>query len=87
MHTVIRKDIIANAPMQRLKDTLDYHSSPEEAAQTAAKAGLSTLILTHYVPPMPFGGTHDDWRTLAAAHFGGTIEVGDDLHHVEITPT
>ena len=87
VHTVIRKDIIANAPMQRLKDTLDYHSSPEEAAQTAAKAGLSTLILTHYVPPMPFGGTHDDWRTLAAAHFGGTIEVGDDLHHVEITPT
>ena len=37
VHTVIRKDIIANVPMQRMQDTLDYHSSPEEAAQTAAK--------------------------------------------------
>ena len=35
VHTVIRKDIIANMPMQRMQDTLDYHSSPEEAAQTA----------------------------------------------------
>jgi ribonuclease Z len=84
VHTVIRKDIIANVPMQRMKDTLDYHSSPEEAAQTAAKAGLSTLILTHYVPPIPLSGTEDDWRDLAAAHFDGTIEIGDDLHRVEI---
>lgn len=86
VHTVIRKDIIANVPMQRMQDTLDYHSSPEEAAATAAKADLATLILTHYVPPMPMGGTHDDWRTLAAAAFDGDIEVGDDLHRVEIHP-
>ncbi len=84
VHTVIRKDIIANVPMQRMQDTLDYHSSPEEAAQTAAKAGLATLILTHYVPPMPLGGTDDDWRALAAEHFAGTIELGDDLHRVDI---
>ena len=87
VHTVIRKDIIANVPMQRMQDTLDYHSSPEEAAQTAARAGLYTLILTHYVPPMPLSGTEDDWRALAAAHFGGTIELGDDLHRIDIHPT
>ncbi|MGA9277700.1 ribonuclease Z [Ilumatobacter sp.] len=86
VHTVIRKDIIANVPMQRMQDTLDYHSSPEEAAQTAAKADVATLILTHYVPPMPVSGTADDWRSLSAAHFDGTIEVGDDLHRVEIHP-
>jgi ribonuclease Z len=85
VHTVIRKDIIANVPMQRMKDTLDYHSSPEEAARTAARAGLSTLILTHYVPPMPLSGTEDDWRALAAEHFPGTIELGDDLHRVDIS--
>ena len=83
---MIRKDIIANVPMQRMQDTLDYHSSPEEAAQTAARAGVSTLILTHYVPPMPLGGTEDDWRALAAQHFDGTIELGDDLHRVDIPP-
>ena len=85
VHTVIRKDIIANVPMQRMQDTLDYHSSPEEAAQTAAKADLATLILTHYVPPMPLSGTADDWRALSAAHFDGIIELGDDLHRVEIS--
>lgn len=86
VHTVIRKDIIANVPMQRMQDTLDYHSSPEQAAQTAAKADLATLILTHYVPPMPLSGTADDWRVLAASEFDGVIEVGDDLHRVDITP-
>jgi len=87
VHTVIRKDLIVNVPLQRMQDTLDYHSSPEEAAQTAAQAGLDTLILTHYVPAPPLGGTYDDWRALAAEHFNGTIELGDDLHRVTIIST
>jgi ribonuclease Z len=87
VHTVIRKDIIENVPLQRMKDTLDYHSSPAEAAQTAARAGMGTLVLTHYVPPIPAGDPGEDWRALAAEHFGGDIEIGDDLHRVEITPT
>ena len=65
VHTVIRKDIITNIPVPRLQDTLDYHSSPEEAAQTAERAGMNTLVLTHYVPAIPPGGG-DDWRELAA---------------------
>ena len=60
---------------------------PKEAAQTAARAGLDTLILTHYVPPIPLGGTEDDWRALAAQFFAGTIELGDDLHRVDIHPS
>ncbi len=83
VHTVIRKDIIADIPIQRLQDTLDYHSSPAEAAQTAARAGVGTLVLTHYVPAFPSGGG-DDWKALAAEHFAGRIELGDDLHRVEI---
>jgi ribonuclease Z len=84
VHTVIRKDVIANLPMQRIRDTLGYHSSPEEAAQTAARNNVATLVLTHYVPPIPISGTHADWRNLAAAYFTGTIEVGDDLHKIVI---
>jgi ribonuclease Z len=87
VHTVIRKDIIANLPIQRMQDTLDYHSSPEEAAQTAARAGVGTLVLTHYVPPIPTGGTGDDWKALASEHFSGVVELGDDLHRVEIHHT
>ena len=72
VHTVIRKDIIRNAPMQRMRDTLEYHSSPEEAAQTAQRAGLSTLVLTHCVPAVR-PGEADNWRKLAAAHFEGSV--------------
>jgi ribonuclease Z len=85
VHTVIRKDIIENIPMQRMIDTLDYHSSPAEAAQTASRARMQTLVLTHYVPAFPSGGG-DDWRTLAAEHFDGVIELGDDLHRVAVAP-
>ncbi len=84
VHTVIRKDIIANVPIPRMQDTLDYHSSPEEAAQTAARAGVGTLVLTHYVPTFPSGGG-DDWRELAARHFSGRVELGDDLHRITIS--
>lgn len=83
VHTVIRKDIIGTLPFQRIKDTLDYHSSPEEAAQTARRARVGTLVLTHYVPPIPPGG-EDQWRSLAAAHFDGVIELGPDLHRVVV---
>lgn len=83
VHTVIRKDIIANVPVQRMRDTLDYHSSPEQAGETATRAGIGTLVLTHYVPPIPPGG-EQDWRDLAATTFAGRVELGDDLHRIEI---
>jgi ribonuclease Z len=85
VHTVIRKDLIAQVPQQRLKDILDYHSSVEEAAATATRAGVGTLILTHYVPGIA-PGQEDDWRALAASVFPRQIELGDDLHRVEVHP-
>ena len=83
VHTVIREDLVRAIPVGRLQDILDYHSSVEQAAQTAARGGVGTLVLTHYVPPMQ-PGTEDEWRALAAAHFGGRIELGEDLHRVEV---
>lgn len=85
IHTVIRKDVIKTIPLQRVLDTLDYHSSPEEAAQTAARAAMGTLVLTHYFPP-PSDDDADGYRARASEHFDGTVEVGDDLHRVEIGP-
>ncbi|HEY2501891.1 MAG TPA: ribonuclease Z, partial [Mycobacterium sp.] len=83
VHTVIRKDIVSNIPQQRLQDICDYHSSVEEAAATAARAGVGTLVMTHYVPAL-VPGQEEQWRTLAATEFGGHIELGDDLHRVEV---
>jgi ribonuclease Z len=85
VHTVIRADLVAAIPIPRLQDILDYHSSVEQAAQTATRNGVGTLVLTHYVPPLQ-PGAEDDWRRLAAAHFDGPIELGDDLHVVRIGP-
>jgi ribonuclease Z len=83
VHTVIRKDLVARMPMQRIKDIVDYHSSVEQAAATASRAGVGTLILTHYVPAL-VPGQEEQWRALAAAEFDGRIELGDDLHTVQI---
>ncbi|MFV0495989.1 ribonuclease Z [Mycobacterium sp.] len=83
VHTVIRKDILAHVGQQRVKDVCDYHSSVQEAAATAARAGAGTLIMTHYVPPLA-PGQEEQWRALAATEFGGQIELGDDLHRVQV---
>jgi ribonuclease Z len=85
VHTVIRKDIVVNIPQQRLQDICDYHSSVEEAAATADRAGVGTLVMTHYVPAL-VPGQEEQWRALAATKFGGRIELGDDLHRVEVNP-
>jgi ribonuclease Z len=85
VHTVIRKDLVETMPMQRIKDICDYHSSVEEAAATATRAGVGILILTHYVPGIA-PGQEDDWRALAATAFDRQIELGDDLHRVEVHP-
>jgi ribonuclease Z len=83
VHTVIRKDILTHVPQQRIKDVCDYHSSVQEAAATAARAGVGTLVMTHYVPAIA-PGQEEQWRALAAAEFNGQIELGDDLHRVEV---
>jgi ribonuclease Z len=78
VQTVIRADLVALLPNRRIQDILDYHSTVEQAAETAARVGVRTLVLTHYVPAM-MPGTEDEWRALAAAHFDGEIVLGEDL--------
>jgi ribonuclease Z len=78
VQTVIRDDLVRAIPNRRLQDILDYHSTVEQAAQTATRAGVGTLVLTHYVPPLR-PGDEDQWRSLAAAHFAGPVVLGPDL--------
>lgn len=83
VQTVIRQDLVKRVPSQRFRDILDYHSTVEQAAQTAQRAGVRTLLLTHYVPPM-LPGQEEQWRDLARAHFSGEIVLGDDLTSVTV---
>ena len=88
VQTVLRPDLLelvkqfVPALASRTTDTLDYHSSVEDAAKTATRAGVKTLMLTHYVPAMQ-PGQEADWVALAAAHFGGNIVLGPDLTAAE----
>jgi ribonuclease Z len=78
VHTVVRRDIIELIGLPRLLDVLDYHSSVEDAARTAERNGVATLVLTHLVPA-PAPGSEQEWVDLASAHFGGTVILADDL--------
>jgi ribonuclease Z len=78
VQTVLRDDLVRQIPMPRMQDTIDYHSTVEQAAQTAARAGVGTLVLTHQVPT-PAPGSAEEWIAIAAAHFDGTIVFGEDL--------
>jgi ribonuclease Z len=83
VQTVIRGDLVRRVPSQRLQDILDYHSTVEQAAETAARAGVKTLMLTHYVPAL-MPGQEGEWRALAAPLFAGQVVLGDDLTSVSV---
>ncbi len=83
VQTAIGAHLVRQIPVNRLQDILDYHSSVEQAAETAARAGVGALILTHYVPPLPTSLV-EQWRDLVSPIFGGTVVLGDDLTVYEI---
>jgi ribonuclease Z len=83
VQTAIRDDLVAKVPSARFQDILDYHSTVAQAADTAERAGVGTLILTHYVPS-PALGNYDEWRA-AASGFKGQLILGDDLTSVTLS--
>ena len=83
VQTVIRDDVIRQIPLPRLQDVCDYHSTVTQAAQTAARAGVSTLVLTHMVPAPPPGG-EQEWIDVAKEHFDGTVLAPADLGTIEV---
>jgi ribonuclease Z len=84
VHTVVRPDLIERFGLPRLTDVLDYHSSVTQAAQTAARGGVGTLVLTHLVPA-PGPGTEQEWLDQAAAHFDGEVVLAADLLTIDVT--
>lgn len=83
VQTVVRPDQIEAIAIPRLVDVCDYHSSVEQAARTAQRAGVSTLVLTHMVPA-PAPGAEQEWVDMAAAYFDGRIVAASDLDRVEL---
>jgi ribonuclease Z len=78
VHTVIRRDLLEPLNVPRLNDVFDYHSTVEDAARSAARGGVGTLVLTHLVPA-PRPEAEQEWSDRAREHFDGTIVVARDL--------
>jgi ribonuclease Z len=83
VQTVLREDLVSQVPLQRFLDTIDYHSTVRQAAETAQRAGVETLVLTHQVPA-PAPGSEGEWVAIAAEAFDGEIVCGADLTVVTV---
>jgi ribonuclease BN (tRNA processing enzyme) len=58
---------------------LAHQTSAEDAGRIAQRAGVKTLVLSHFVPPDDPEVTDQMWMDAARIHFRGTVVVGKDL--------
>ncbi|MBU1272125.1 MAG: MBL fold metallo-hydrolase [Alphaproteobacteria bacterium] len=63
---------------QIMRDIVDYHSTPEQAADAARAAGVDALVLNHLVPPQPLDYGYAAFLGDAKKHYAGPITVGED---------
>jgi ribonuclease Z len=61
-----------------MSDIVDYHSSPEQAAQIAQDAKVGYLLLSHIAPPLPIPGMEKAFLGDAAHIYSGPLRAGVD---------
>ncbi|RPH42146.1 MAG: MBL fold metallo-hydrolase [Burkholderiales bacterium] len=59
-------------------DIVDYHATPEQAAETARDARVGYLLLNHIVPPLPLTALEGTFLGDAPRIWSGPIRVGRD---------
>lgn len=59
------------------------HTSPSDTGRVAQRAGVKTLVLSHYVP----GNIPADRLARAKDHFSGNVVFGDDLDVIGVSKT
>lgn len=68
----------AKALAQITRDIVNYHTTPEAAAEIAQAAGVRQLVLSHIVPSLPSGTFNATFLGVAPNRFDGPITVGED---------
>ncbi|MBM4191743.1 MAG: MBL fold metallo-hydrolase [Gammaproteobacteria bacterium] len=63
---------------QVMADIRNYHTSPEQAAEIAQRAGVKMLVFNHIVPPLPSRFLDARFLGDATSRFDGPIRVGVD---------
>ena len=61
-----------------MRDILNYHTTPEEAAAQANAAQVKHRVYNHIVPPLPVKFAYPAFVGDAAKFFSGPITVGED---------
>jgi ribonuclease Z len=61
-----------------MHDILNYHTTPEQAAQQAQTAKVQQLVFNHIVPPLPVRYAYPAFVGDAGQFFQGPITVGED---------
>ena len=59
-------------------DILSYHTTPEQAAGIAQRAGVKSLLFTHVIPPLPVRALEGPFFGKSRDIFKGEIRVGHD---------
>jgi len=73
----------APQPKSVIRHIVDSHTDVADAARVARRAGVKTLVLTHFVPTEgPHSPSDDEWLAAARPHFKGAIVVGRDLMEI-----
>lgn len=63
---------------QVMHDVVDYHTTPQQAAEVAQQAGVRALVLNHIVPPLPSRALHAAFLGDAKKRFTGSLQIGQD---------
>lgn len=63
---------------QLTADIVNYHTTPEAAADAAQTAGVKQLVLSHIVPSVPGRFFYSAFLGDAAKHYDGPIVIGED---------
>jgi ribonuclease BN (tRNA processing enzyme) len=88
VHEVMYPSAVANM-LQRVPNAanlrdhiLASHSTPEDVGKIAAKAGVKTVVLTHYVPGDDDSITDAQWTEGVRKYFQGKVIAGKDLMEI-----
>jgi len=83
VHEALYGPAAPGAPGSALrKHVVDSHTTVEDVGRIATKAGVKTLVLSHFVPAEDPPITDEQWLAAARQTFAGKIVVGKDLMEV-----
>lgn len=60
------------------RDIVTYHTTPEQAAAIAQRAGVGYLLLNHIVPALPYEALEGPFLGQARTIYAGPLKVGRD---------